>query len=237
MAHLQDVSLFFQKVHRLLMAVSRWCGAQPSASLLPLQALGSWQRALESQGNGGGGGIGPPPCRSSHLPCSFLIQCLEPGPRRRVLLSSLPLLLCFSLFWVYCQEAGAVGSQCLRWTDNRVLRLPCWGAGQPLGAAPLPPSSGRPLLARGGAFGFAQFLESQLSSRGRAASRAGVSTGPVHSVSLPEFRDTFWVTSWTLSPDLATESFLSAVMVLVSKNPLGSFIKSCYFTDTKVFSL
>lgn len=42
------------------------------------------------------------------------------------------------------------------------------------------------------------------------------------------------MTSWTLSPSLATESFLSAVMVLVSKNPLGSFIKSCcYFTDTK----
>lgn len=167
MAYLQDVSCLIlpessQASHGRVLTVRRSApckSAPPSSSWLLAACSGT-------SGKVGGGVYWSPPCRSSHLPCSFLTQCLEPGPRRQVLLSPLPLLLCFCLFWVYCQEAGAVGSQCLRWRDNRVLRLPCWGAGQPLGAAPLPPSSGWPLLARVSAFGFAQFLESRLPSRG-----------------------------------------------------------------------
>lgn len=191
----------------------------------------SWLLAVRSGTSGkvGEGRIGPPPCRSSHLPCSFLTQCLKPGPCQWVLLSSLPLLLCFSLFWVYCQEAGAVGSQCLCWRDNRVLRLPCWGAGQPLGAAPLPPAQDGLCWPEAVPLGNPGFCPMAVRHPGLVSARAQHTP-----VSLPECRDTFWVTSWTLFPDLATESFLSAVMVFVSKNPFGSFIKSCcYFIDTK----
>ena len=109
-----------------------------------------------------------------------------------------------------------------------------WGStGQPLGAPP-----GWPLLARGGAFWFSQFLESQIPSPGCMVSGAGTGEGTsdparsrvltrVQGHLLGDFLDSLPILPLNPSSLLSQCKFPRIFLVLL-------YIESCYyFTDTE----